>query len=409
MGMTFDLHGCLRDAASIPELCDELADYAHTLGWSYEIILRGALTGIILRPHPVADAMPLLFDSNGWLRGPRQQGPFESNEFTIDDIITADMHDAPEPIPEILHRLLLYIVEKYFADPEAADDDSPVPSPDHPGACSDTGETAYGARSSSSGTARDSLDSSSGNSPHRIAEPATMEYASSELLDRINGPRPPYDVDERSMWDMQRWEEFWQRWDEHRAPSLASLNARPLTMESVRLALEEQENEVKRREEDYFVLMTSATAKLSAIEEELMQESTSEELEESVRQSAELIETDLKGLVERNTSDTPAAYQHTMDWILRFMDASRQSQAHPLIQYIAGCITTAAVGIRMAFMYRQEWDMFLAVPSRLMVCATRFGQVAQLIRLFPDGRFENFALEAESIASDFATWSSEDA
>ena len=413
MGITINLQGRLRDPRLVDELAEEVAEYAEALGWKHAIIPGAPLKGVTITPHEDCASLMLLFDAGGVLRHPVMLGTeHDTSVFVKTQFAPPEAHIA-------LCALLRYLKDKYFQILDVNDEGGYWESNDREllearllflsnKMKQFTGALERAEPSDALATPQDIAAS-----VERIAEEVfdSGEVHTTEMLDRITGPMPPFDPDERASWDLQRWVDFWQSWDEHRNPSLTVLRTLPENVASIEAALAEEERVHAQWEGDGFALMACAEARMSAIMENEAEEETeavsAEDWEDDDDEDAGSMEDweDVQAQADfelARDEQEPEAWTLMLEWYQRFRKAAEARPEHPVSVYVGSIVPVAMVGIRMAYGWRDRDDMFLAVPSRLSVCEHRFKHIARVLRLLPGNPFEKLAGEAEALAERFS-------
>lgn len=414
MGITINIHGHLRDAGEIPALAQEVADYADVLGWERWIVTVPPLTGVIIHPHEECETLALLFDESGILRNEVLLGE------ELDKYVAVKTQYAPLETHISLCNLLLHLKERYFAVLEVNDE----------GGYWETGDRSLlAARLTSVGDAIGQLGAALDKLPPpapdatpedllRLVEETAAEVfdkdgdVHSVMLNRLNGPWPPFDSEELGTWDLQQWIDFWQRWDEHRSPCLAILRNRPETIETVRAALEFEAEIRTLRDADMDAVMhhLEEFGKRSIEGDEPSSFIDDEDIDDD---EALLDEDDLEdgeswkklhgaGDEESGSrSGHPTVFVAASRWYAKFSKTPGLPRDHPVVEYASIAIPPTVVGIGLAYDFRGEDGMFLAVPSRMLVCAQTLEHIARLFRLVPDGLLATLADEADALAREF--------
>ncbi|MBL0174162.1 MAG: hypothetical protein IPP94_02670 [Ignavibacteria bacterium] len=412
MGITINMQGRLRDPRHVDELAEEVAEYAEALGWKHAVVAAAPLKGITITPHEDCESLMLLFDGEGVLRNPVLLGTeYDAHVFVKTQFAPSEAHIA-------LCALLRYLKDKYFQILEVNDEGGYWESSDRELLESRIQFLADKMKQVTAALLREPAPTGTA-SPEDIADSVARvaaqvfddgEVHTTEMLDRITGPMPPFDPDERASWDLQRWIDFWQAWDEHRNPSLAVMRTLPESVVSIEKALAEERRVHEQWEGDGFALMACADAQMAAMQEDEGREETDAadtgdwdgddegdvwQMEDSEDDQAQL---DFELALDEQD---PEAWTLLLEWYQRFRKAADAQPEHPVSTYVRSIVPVALVGIRMAYGWRDRDDMFLAVPSRLSVCEQRFRHIARVLRLLRGNPFEAFAAEAEGLAERF--------
>jgi hypothetical protein len=392
MGITIHLKGRLRAQASIHELTEEVADYADVLEWTYETFDEPPLTGICVTPHAECETLMLLFDGKGVLRNPvLLGGKYDEFVFVKTQFAGVETHIS-------LCKLLRHLKERYFAELDVNDEGEYWETNDR---------SLLASRLSAINSVMDSLAEALEHIPkpargatageitglvEKAAEDVFDETGNARraLLDRVNGPQPPFLYEEGLDWDLERWMEFWQSWDEHRSPALAVLRQKSETLEGIAEALDEGEKLLDEKEKDSLRLME--------MYENLPDEAQEwhDDFDASDEEDADADDDADDELSRREI--IPEAYALANEWFMKFHALASTQREHLLHRYVYAAVPTAMVGIRMAYLWKKEDDMFLAVPSRLLVSARRFEQTARALRFDAAHRYDRLADEADLVA-----------
>ena len=412
MGITIHLRGRLRNPALVHELSDEVAEYAEVLEWEHDRVSEPPLMGIHVTPHKDSETLSLLFDAEGILRNELMYG--EGN----DEWIFVKTQFAPPDIHIALCNLLKHLKDRYFESLDVIDDGEYYESGDRALLENQLGFT--GAAINRLGKALEHTPDSDSveciedlvQQLERVLEETfePKEHQENELLDRLNGPTPPYDVVERMTWDMHRWQEFWLYWDIHRSPALGFMQGKELTLASIQQALRDELEFFKQREKDQEEMMRRT--------EEIMNNAL--DLPDELDDDPDDDPDDDEGPEEpwekflpsrefemESVKESPASHETVMDWYQRFkesLDAHKSEltpESESILDFVHSVILPVMVGMNMSHFFKKHHDMFLSVSSRLIVAAERFEYIEPLLRQTGEPAFTALADEASVIADSF--------
>lgn len=126
MGITIHYQGKIDDKNKIPEMVDDLMDFAETAGWEYNIIdihVEPSLSGIVLDRHPESESFPLTFDDTGELKlyFDYQDADGRKKTTEVQPLFVKTQFAGVETHITII-KLLQYIKKKYISNLKVDDE-----------------------------------------------------------------------------------------------------------------------------------------------------------------------------------------------------------------------------------------------------------------------------------------------
>lgn len=377
------------------------------LGWTCETIARGSARGVSIRPHKNCAPLRFLFDEDGDMRHPDL--PCEGHHpivFIYTDFAPAEVHAA-------LCGLFHHVQQRFFRQLDIVDNSGFWTHGDlrllearlqqHEQQLADEIATMYAETLQHEECERTGYAGYCTDEAMELEE--ALETTRYWLRCMPEGPQPPADAEECLSWGVERWVAFWEEWDEYRSPCIKFMRNFAPYHASVERAMSLHHHECKECDGDASARERKLKRLLKRAAEEISNEAFL--ADEARMESAAELEfyhqpwNDDHIIPEHDTiasSDLEYVEQIIVEWQegISYLDASHVDS--PLPEYIRIVLGTVIIGLRSASALRRFKAMDMAVPTRLMVAATRLDHVAMALQTFDDPSADTDASEMEDFA-----------